>query len=119
MVETLFNMCENYIKVKDLSNCELILSEINRVIDENDIEYIIEYNLLWYSVYTIKEMYKEAENILIDTYNLANTYGLNKKAAQVAIMIGKFYIDWKKDGEAAKYLDQGVNILRDLGVLNN
>lgn len=119
VVETLFNMCENYIKVKDLSNCELILSEINRVIDENDIEYIIEYNLLWYRVYTIKEMYKEAENILIDTYNLANTYGLNKKSAQVAIMIGKFYIDWKKDGEAAKYLDQGVNILRDLGVLNN
>lgn len=119
IVETLFNICENYIKLKDIEKCESTLKEINGIIDENYIENIIEYNLLWYRVYTIKEMYREAENILIDTFNLANANGIYKKAAQVAIMIGKFYIDWKKDSEAAKYLDQGVNILKDLGVLNN
>ena len=119
VVETLFNICENYIKLKNMEKCEITLKEINRVIDENVIENVIEYNLLWYRVYTIKEMYKEAENILIDTFNLAKANELSKKTAQVAIMIGKFYIDWKKDNEAAKYLDQGVNILKELGVLNN
>lgn len=119
VVETLFNICENYMKLKNIEKCEMILKEINHIIDENIIENIIEYNLLWYRVYNIKEMYKEAENILIDTFNLAKTNGFSKKAAQVAIMIGKFYIDWKKDSEAAKYLDQGVNILKELGVLNN
>lgn len=119
VVETLFNICENYIKLKNMEKCEITLKEINRVIDENVIENVIEYNLLWYRVYTIKEMYKEAENILIDTFNLAKANELSKKTAQVAIMIGKFYIDWKKDSEAAKYLDQGVNILKELGVLNN
>lgn len=89
------------------------------MIDENFVENVIEYNLLWYRVYTIKEMYKEAENILIDTFNLAKANELSKKAAQVAIMIGKFYIDWKQDSEAAKYLDQGVSILKELGVLTN
>lgn len=118
LVETLFNICENYIKIKNMEKCEMTLKEINLVIDENITENVIEYNLLWYRVYTIKEMYKEAENILIDTFNLAKANGLSKKAAQVAIMIGKFYIDWKKDSEAAKYLDQGVNILKELGVLN-
>lgn len=118
LVETLFNICENYIKIKNMEKCEMTLEEINLVIDENITENVIEYNLLWYRVYTIKEMYKEAENILIDTFNLAKANGLSKKAAQVAIMIGKFYIDWKKDSEAAKYLDQGVNILKELGVLN-
>lgn len=119
VVETLFNICENYIKLKNMEKCEITLKEINRVIDENVIENVIEYNLLWYRVYTIKEMYKEAENILIDTFNLAKANELSKKTAQVAIMIGKFYIDWKKESEAAKYLDQGVNILKELGVLNN
>ena len=118
LVETLFNICENYIKIKNMEKCEMTLEEINLVLDENITENVIEYNLLWYRVYTIKEMYKEAENILIDTFNLAKANGLSKKAAQVAIMIGKFYIDWKKDSEAAKYLDQGVNILKELGVLN-
>ena len=89
------------------------------MIDENFVENVIEYNLLWYRVYTIKEMYKEAENILIDTFNLAKANELSKKAAQVAIMIGKFYIDWKQDSEAAKYLYPGVSILKELGVLTN
>lgn len=119
VVETLFNICENYIKLKDIEKCETTLKEINHVIDENFVENVIEYNLLWYRVYTIKEMYKEAENILIDTFNLAKANELSKKAAQVAIMIGKFYIDWKQDSEAAKYLDQGVSILKELGVLTN
>lgn len=119
VVETLFNICENYIKLKDIEKCETTLKEINHVIDENFVENVIEYNLLWYRVYTIKEMYKEAEHILIDTFNLAKANELSKKAAQVAIMIGKFYIDWKQDSEAAKYLDQGVSILKELGVLTN
>ena len=34
-------------------------------------------------------------------------------------MIGKFYIDNKKEVEAAKYLDEGVNIFRKLGILKN
>lgn len=119
VVETLFNICENYIKLKDIEKCETTLKEINHVIDENFVENVIEYNLLWYRVYTIKEMYKEAEDILIDTFNLAKANELSKKAAQVAIMIGKFYIDWKQDSEAAKYLDQGVSILKELGVLTN
>ena len=119
VVETLFNICVNYIKLKDIEKCETTLKEINHVIDENFVENVIEYNHLWYRVYTIKEMYKEAENILIDTFNLAKANELSKKAAQVAIMIGKFYIDWKQDSEAAKYLDQGVSILKELGVLTN
>lgn len=119
LINTLFNICENYIKLKNINRCEETLVEINSLIDEVDIENIIEYNLLWYRVYTIKEMFIDAENILIDTFELANKNGYEKKSAQLAIMIGKFYIDWKKDSQAAKYLDKGVNILRELGVLNN
>ena len=67
----------------------------------------------------IREMYNQAENILIDTFNLAKNNGLEKRAAQLAIIIGKFYIDLKKDREAAQYLDQGVTIFKELGILNN
>ena len=34
-------------------------------------------------------------------------------------MLGKFYIDRKNDAEAAKYLDEGVNIFRKIGILKN
>lgn len=119
VIYTLINICENYIKLKNIIKCEEVLKEISSYLKEDDIEGLIEYNLLWYRIYTIKEMQKEAEYILIDTYNLAETNGLYKKAGQVAIMIGKFYIDNKKDFEAAKYLDKGVNIFREIGILKN
>ncbi|MGL5380295.1 helix-turn-helix domain-containing protein [Clostridium sp.] len=119
VIYTLINICENYIKLKNIVKCEEVLKEISSYLKEDDIEGLIEYNLLWYRIYTIKEMQKEAEYILIDTYNLAETNGLYKKAGQVAIMIGKFYIDNKKDFEAAKYLDKGVNIFREIGILKN
>ena len=117
--ETLINICENYIKLKDLDKCEEVLDEIRSLIDESSIPQLVEYNLLWYRIYMIREMYNQAENILIDTFNLAKNNGLEKRAAQVAIIIGKFYIDLKKDREAAKYLEQGVTIFKELGILNN
>ncbi len=119
VIETLINICENYIKLKDLDKCEDVLYEIRDIMDESNTVQLVEYNLLWYRLYMIREMYNQAENVLIDTFNLAKNSGLEKRAAQVAIIIGKFYLDLKQDGEAAKYLDQGVNIFKELGILNN
>ena len=119
IIETLINICENYIKIKDLDKCEEVLDEIRSLMNESSIHQLVEYNLLWYRIYMIREMYNQAENILIDTFNLAKNNGLEKRAAQVAIIIGKLYIDLKKDGEAAEYLNQGVTIFKELGILNN
>ncbi|MEN8078710.1 helix-turn-helix transcriptional regulator [Clostridioides difficile] len=119
VIETLINICEGYIKIKEINKCEKVLEEIKNLIDETNIEQIIAQNLLWYRVYTIKEMFEESECILLETFNIAKTNGLNKKAAEVAILIGRYYIGIKKDFEAAKYLDEGVSIFRNLGILNN
>lgn len=119
VVNTLMNICENYIKLKDISKCEEILIEISSFLDEGDIENLIELNLLWYRIYILKELLKEAEYVLLDTYDLAKKNNLQKQAGQLSIMIGKFYIDNKKEVEAAKYLDEGVNIFRKLGILKN
>lgn len=119
IVDTLMNICENYIKLKDISKCEEILTEINIYLDESDVEKLIDLNLLWYRIYILRELSKEAEYVLLDTYDLARKNNLQKQAGQLAIMIGKFYIDNKKDIEAAQYLDEGVNIFRKIGILKN
>ena len=46
---------------------------------------------------------------------LKSLKGLNDNC----VSIGKLYIDLKKDGEAAEYLNQGVTIFKELGILNN
>ena len=119
VIETLINICEGYIKIKEIDKCEEVLEEIKTLIDGTDVEQIIEQNLLWYRVYTIKEMADEAELVLLETFNLAKVNGLEKRAAELAILLGRYYIGIKKDYEAAKYLDEGVKIVRNLGILNN
>lgn len=119
VIETLMNICEGYIKIKEIRKCEKILSEIENLIDESNIKQIIEKNILCYRLYIIKERFDEAECILLETFNIAKTNGLNKKAAEIAIFIGKYYIGFKREVEAARYLDEGVSIFRSLGILNN
>ena len=119
VIETLINICEGYIKIKEIDKCEEVLEQIKTLIDGTDVEQIIEQNLLWYRVYTIKEMADEAELVLLETFNLAKVNGLEKRAAELAILLGRYYIGIKKDYEAAKYLDEGVKIFRNLGILNN
>ncbi len=119
IIDTLINICENYIKLKNIPKCEEVLEEISSYLEENDMGRLIDLNILWYRIYTIKEMSKEAEYILLDTYKLAKANNLYNQAGQLAIMIGKFYIDNKKDFEAAKYLDEGVNIFKEIGILKN
>lgn len=118
LIETLFNICENHLKLKDIENCERMLIEISDLIGDK-IDYRIQYNLIWYRIYIIKEQLKEAEELLLDTYYTAKDEGKLKEAGQISIMVGKFYIDVKKDYEAAKFLDEGVNIFRNLGILKS
>ena len=61
----------------------------------------------------------EAEQILLDSYKFAKSNELYQRAGELAIMIGKFYLDNKNDENAAKYLDEGVSIFREIGILNN
>lgn len=119
VIETLINMCEVYIQIKEINKCEKVISQIDTLIDEGNIEQIIERNILCYRLYIITEKFDEAECILLETFNIAKTNGLNKKAAEIAILIGKYYIGVKRESEAARYLDEGVSIFRSLGILNN
>ncbi|MGL4774235.1 MAG: tetratricopeptide repeat protein [Clostridium sp.] len=117
LIETLLNICNNYIKIKDIRACEELLEEIYDRLTEENVEERIQCNLIQYRLYTINDELMEAEHILIDTYNYAKNMDLYKRAGEIAVMLGKFYIDNKKDAEAAKYLDEGVGIFRKMGVL--
>lgn len=119
VIETLINICEGYIKLKEIIKCEEVLLEIDNLIDESNLEQIIEKNILHYRLYIIKDDLDEAECILLKTFNIAKSNSLDKKAAEISILIGRYYIGEKRESEAARYLAEGVGIFRSLGILNN
>ena len=59
----------------------------------------------------------EAENTLLLALNFVKQQEQIKEAAEISIMIGKFYIDGGRDKDAAKYLNEGVELFNKLGII--
>lgn len=118
-VETTLNMCKNHIKLKNIIKCEALLKEVYPRISDDNYEGIIEYNLIRYRIHTIKEEFDSAEMILIQTYKLAKDRGLYKKAGELAIMLGKYFMDKKYMDKATEFLDEAVSLYKQEGILEN
>lgn len=118
-VETTLNMCKNHIKLKNIIKCEALLKEVYPRISDDNYEGIIEYNLIRYRIHTIKEEFDSAEMILIQTYKLAKDKGLYKKAGELAIMLGKYFMDKKYMDKATEFLDEAVSLYKQEGILEN
>ncbi|MBD7913033.1 MULTISPECIES: helix-turn-helix transcriptional regulator [Clostridium] len=119
LIETSLNICKNHLKLKNIDKCEMLLDEIIGKIKQGNIDKMIEYNLIKYRLYTIKDDFENAERMLNESYLIAKDGGLLQKAGEIAIILGKYYMDNKKVEEATRYLDQGVSLFKEVGVLQN
>lgn len=117
LIETLVNICENYIRMKDISNCKKTLEDLLKFIQSGEGRSLIEYYLLKYRIDMLEGNDGEAENTLLLALNFSRTMEGLKQTADISIMVGKFYVDRGKDKEAAKYLNQGVDILKKLKII--
>ena len=118
-VETILNICKNHIKLKNIVECEELLKEAYHQITEDNIEGKIEYNLIRSRVYMIEQQFDEAESVLIQTYKYSKEKNMSKRAGELAIMLGKHFMDKKQMESATEYLEQGVAIFRELGIIEN
>ena len=75
--------------------------------------------MLKHRILTVEEKTEEAKDILVSTYNMAKEFNLNEEASNLAIAIAKFYSDKREDDLAKKYLDEGVEIFKKMGKLQN
>lgn len=117
LINTLVNICENYIKLKDIEKCEEMLDNILNLVQDIGGVTFVDYYLLKYRVELLKGDLMSAENTLILALNYAKNMEFIKKSAEICIMLGKFYIDNKQDGKAAKYLNDGVVLFKEIGIL--
>lgn len=117
LIETLVNICENYIRMKDISNCKKTLEDLLKFIQSGEGRSLIEYYLLKYRIDMLEGNDGEAENTLLLALNFSRTMEGLKQTADILIMVGKFYVDRGKDKEAAKYLNQGIDILKKLKII--
>lgn len=117
LIDTLANICENYIKVKDVSKAKEALQKILEYIEDGNQIGLRKYYLLKYRVDLLEGNTNEAENTLLLALNFVKQQEEVKEAAEISIMLGKFYIDGGRDKDAAKYLNEGVRLFNKLGII--
>jgi len=111
--DILIDICKNYLKLKNTEQCGKILKNIESSIEETDIDRKIECKLIKYTMFNIDDKPEQAENTLIDTYELAKSSGKIAKAGELAMRVGKYFIDKKEEEEASYYLNQGIKLLNE------
>lgn len=117
LIETLVNICENYIKIKDVNGAKNVLQDISKqLVDIND-KSMIKYYLLKYKVETLEGNSLDAENTLHEALNYAKNMEYLKEEAEISIIIGKHYMDCGNDNQAAQYLNSGVSIFKKVGLI--
>lgn len=118
VVDTLFNICQNYIKLKDVNNSKKLLKEILEA-EPKDNKKLIKYYLLKYRVNILDKDFDGAEESLLMALAHAQKFDLLEEEGEVSVIIGKFYLENGNDKSAAKYLDLGVEAFKKLGILRN
>ncbi|AJD32736.1 MULTISPECIES: helix-turn-helix domain-containing protein [Clostridium] len=119
LLETLINICENYIKQKDIYNCKLTLDEIMNNLENGNEIALVDYYLLKHRVELLQGDLEEAESTLLMALNFVKNMQNKERIGEISIIIGKFYIDNGNDKEAAKYLNEGVEMFKEVGLLKD
>ncbi|EHJ01818.1 helix-turn-helix domain protein [Clostridium sp. DL-VIII] len=117
--DILIDICTCYLKLKNIEQCSKILKNIENSIDEDDVDRKIKCKLIKYTLFNIEDKIEQAETVLIDTYVLAKDSGRLAKAGELAMRVGKYFIDKKEEEEAAYYLNQGIKLFNEAEKLEN
>ncbi len=117
LIDTLANICENHIKLKSIEQAKEALKHILEYVENGNHTALREYYLLKYRVDLLEGNMKEAENTLLQALNFVKQEEHRKEAAEISIMLGKFYIDCGRDNDAARYLNDGVELFKKLGMI--
>ncbi|WP_138207366.1 helix-turn-helix domain-containing protein [Haloimpatiens lingqiaonensis] len=125
LIETLINICENHIKLKNVSSGKEVLKDIYSYIEkhpgdelESNID-LMNYYLLKHKIDRMEDELVEAENSLFQALNIAKENDIKKKIGEISILLGKFYVETGNESKASVYLIGGVQVFKDLGLIKD
>lgn len=116
-IETLINICETYIKIKDIEKSKETLEKIKKSSEQINEKKLIKYYILKHRVDILEEDLVEAEHTLMEALKFAEDKEFKEEYADIAILIGRFYIEIGNNKDAAKFLNSGVELFKNLGIL--
>ncbi|GKX66956.1 helix-turn-helix domain-containing protein [Inconstantimicrobium mannanitabidum] len=119
LIDTLMDLFENYIRQKDLIKCTSVINELDKIIGSDDIVNLVKLHIIKFRICIANNNNDDAELILNEAYKMAKANGLTQEAADLAVKLGKFYLDQQKDAEAAEFLGEGISLFKEMGIIKD
>lgn len=113
LLDTIVKLCECLLKKKEITRCSILVEEILKDLDENDIENMTKINIIKYRIFMINDNDLEAEKCLLDTYKLLSTTSeYEELKSNVAMILAKYYVNKKSYEKAKDYINVGLSHIK-------
>ncbi|MCX7950676.1 MAG: helix-turn-helix domain-containing protein [Clostridiales bacterium] len=115
--ETLFKLCDNYIKLGELEEAKKSIDRILEMITYDEHEYRIKSFEYFYKIYTLENDKNKIEETLINAIKYLETTEYQKPLADFCVLLGKLYMDLDIQELALKYMNRSIEIYKQLGII--
>lgn len=115
--ETLFKLCDNYIKLGELEEAKKSIDRILEMITYDEHEYRIKSFEYYYKIYSIENDKNKIEETLINAIKYLETTEYQKPLADFCVLLGKLYMDLDIQELALKYMNRSIEIYKKLGII--
>lgn len=115
---TMLRLADNYIAKGELDSAEhMIQDAYKKSVEDDNSEYLITSYYYFYRVCCLKNDTANAERYLLEAVDYLKDLDMPKELADIYIMLGKFYMSRHKNDSALEYINKGVEIYKDLGLI--
>jgi transcriptional regulator with XRE-family HTH domain len=116
--ETMLKLADNYINLNEIDKA---LDTINSTIDslgDDQHEYRIKCYEYLYKIYLKDINYGKAEETLLNGVKYLESLDFKKHLAEFYIMLGKLYLEINERDLALNYMDKGLELYKNIGIIN-
>jgi tetratricopeptide (TPR) repeat protein len=116
---TMLRLADNYIKAGDkVKAMEIISDAYERCIDDVHSEDRLTIYCYLHRLNFENKDYKKAELYLLEAVKYLQNLDMPKELADIYIMLGKYYESMENQSEALRYMDNGLEIYKKLGIIS-
>lgn len=117
--DTKLIICDNYVYLGEYDKALEIVSNIMNELDYEQHLYRIKCFEYLFKIYSKKNDVKKAEETLLNAIKYLEALDYNKQLGDFCVITGKFYIEIGEKELALKFINKGLDIYKNLGIILN
>lgn len=118
LLYTILKLVDNYIKINEVDKAlDIVKDAYGKYNEESPSDYRIMLYYYLYKLHLMKKDEKSAELYLLEAIRYLQNMDMPRELADVYIMLGELYESIGIKEEALKFINKGINIYKDLGII--